>query len=139
MKRLSPEFLHALDRSLIIHRPRLWRTKVHYVMFFSVIAILLSLVVGATLPQGWWQRSQYGWRPKSHPDTYFWIFFVISGVVCLIWAFLQARERGTRPFHVRTAGVQTTILDFVCFVAMAAPAFCVAHVLYGRLDRSHSL
>ncbi len=47
---LIPPFLKRLDQQLLLNRPGLWTTKIHYVLFFGGIGLLLLLIKATLTP-----------------------------------------------------------------------------------------
>lgn len=85
-----PRFLKDLDQRLLLHRPGLWATKIHYVAFFSIIGLGL---VGL---QAWLQPVAL----TSPPDLA-WVFAiaVIPALIAFgLWAYKLSLFQVHRSF-----------------------------------------
>ncbi len=79
MKKLVPAFLKKLDQHLLLNHPLLWISKIHYVIFYSLIMWSVSALLGNFIPIDLF-RSQ---------DLGLWYFiFTIIAIVCLcFWIY----------------------------------------------------
>ncbi len=50
MKRLIPNFLRNLDKKLLLTQPEIWLSKVHYVLFFSILSSILLVILSFVIP-----------------------------------------------------------------------------------------
>ncbi|MEO0471177.1 MAG: hypothetical protein AAF206_16230 [Bacteroidota bacterium] len=46
LRTLTPHWLRQLDQQLLINKPVIWASQVHFVLFFSLAAMLLAAVLG---------------------------------------------------------------------------------------------
>lgn len=50
LKKFVPAFLQKIDRDWMLNRPYLWATKIHYVLFYGLIGLGLSMTFGQLQP-----------------------------------------------------------------------------------------
>ncbi|MFK7923406.1 MAG: hypothetical protein AB8H47_15695 [Bacteroidia bacterium] len=51
-KRLTPNWLQRIDKHLLLNDPILWATRIHHVIFWSVLGLLLAGFYGSYAPVG---------------------------------------------------------------------------------------
>lgn len=49
-KILKPDFLEAIDRWLMLHKPSLWMTNLHYVLYYVLIATIVQTMIALVYP-----------------------------------------------------------------------------------------
>ncbi len=91
LRSLVPPFLQKIDHHLLVNSPVIWATRIHYVLF-------ATLVAGSLL----WIK---GWlvTPTSVPDIEFSLPLVclISGMAWLFWGYSVYKFRpGKYDFHI---------------------------------------
>ncbi|MCB1802527.1 MAG: hypothetical protein KDI82_12620, partial [Gammaproteobacteria bacterium] len=110
---LTPGFLRRLDRWLLLHWPWVWRTRVHYFAWYSlVVANIVLLVLAALWPI----------EPTSPPDVAgvtamtAWLT-VLGWTFLLLWISQQLRPRlGPRRARIL---LLTGLLYCACFYSVA--------------------
>lgn len=50
LRKFVPTFLQKIDRDWMLNRPYLWATKIHYVLFYGLIGLGLSMTFGQLQP-----------------------------------------------------------------------------------------
>lgn len=49
-KILNPPFLQNIDRWLMLHKPSLWKTNLHYVIFYTLLSLVLQTTIAILYP-----------------------------------------------------------------------------------------
>lgn len=99
-----PGFLKTLDRHLLLHHPRIWATKGHYVLFFGGIGLLLVWLTAAFFP--------VSLQDVPDPEKQALLLVPPVSIGALLWvrsvvAFSGARHPGHFPLvaQVLTQGI----------------------------------
>ncbi len=82
-QKLIPDFLNKLDHRLLINKPSIWRTKAHYLLFYSIIIVALVFSVGCFYPRSLYTEV-YEKSGGSNLDIY--ITAGMSIIVILFWS-----------------------------------------------------
>lgn len=107
MQFLIPTFLKRLDHYLLIHYPLLWVSKVHYVLFYSMLALSLGGLFVYFYPL----------TPASYLPTYEESLLVGALLVlpaAIYWIYLQVVYK-VNSRHFRFFAQAQFALYFLCF------------------------
>ncbi len=106
---ITPRFLYRLDRHLVARHPLIWSTRLHYVLFYTVTALVCFEVIIRLIP--------------SYPTTvfvplYIAYFSVLFGVCGLgVWVYSQSRYNISRSYGLsKPFFQQRNVLIFVLTV-----------------------
>jgi len=120
MKKLIPDFLKQIDHKLMTSYPLVWRTRVHYFLFFALVGNLLAVIL-PTLA-----ISVFGAFPS---ENFFYTGQVLGGVfsgfLLLFWGFDQQRFKmfpQTLKNHIATMG-----LYVICVLCVGSVFFTSTH------------
>lgn len=127
---LVPAFLKDFDKYLLLHYPRLWATKVHYLMFFVAGSVgMIGLRAFLTSVD-----------VSSPPDPEVWFFITIAPVVVafLLWAYTASVFEVERFFGITSRWKQLGVhLIYLCSIMiLGSIPFIYANVLSNQLARS---
>ncbi len=111
---LVPRFLHRIDDYLLINYPFIWRTRVHYFLFFSLII---------ANPMLWFLGQVFPFTASQLPDfdmiNGFRELFLMGGIVFLLfWVYDQYKLRlgEQAPKHYLLTWVVYIFCIFLIFV-----------------------
>jgi hypothetical protein len=87
---LIPNFLKRLDFWLMTHKPHVWRTRGHFVVFYGIIVALLFFLFGLMYPQTLYELSDAG-RSSTNISFLFTLlsFLLVTGAVFGWWYSIQ--------------------------------------------------
>ncbi len=87
---LVPSFLKRLDFWLLTHKPHIWRTKGHFVLFYGIIAALFFFIMGLIYPFTLFQLQER-FSHSTNVEFAFTVmsFFLVLGSVFLWWFSIQ--------------------------------------------------
>jgi hypothetical protein len=87
---LIPSFLKRLDFWLMTHKPHVWRTRGHFVVFYGIIVALLFFLFGLMYPQTLYDLSDEG-RSSTDISYLFTLlsFLLVTGAVFGWWFSIQ--------------------------------------------------
>ena len=113
---LNPKFLQKIDRYLLLHYPRLWATKFHYVIFYSLLANICASFLIVLIPF----RLGQLWS-NSRLVT---ISFLAEIAVFLFWLNTQSlfsveQEYGNTHYAL---GWMEAIIYTICAILIFSPA-----------------
>lgn len=117
LERLVPRFLQRIDQYLLVNYPMIWRTKVHYITFYSFILgniLLFGLaklaVYSGPLNRYFVEHFQFG-------------FFILLGFVLLFWAYTQYK------FLIKNRQIKHIAASLLVYV-FALTSFFTNHTLF---------
>ncbi len=85
IKKMTPTFIKRLDQKLLTKYPNVWRTKLHYILFFSlIVGNLVAYGLASIYPVAIDQIPSSG----NFMALYF-ISCVFGGFILLYWGFTQ--------------------------------------------------
>ena len=79
LESITPAFLKELDRKILLSRPGLWATKIHYVLFLSVIGFGLVYLYGMV--------KQINLTSVPEPVSSFALALIPAAIFFLFWAY----------------------------------------------------
>jgi hypothetical protein len=87
---LIPNFLKRLDFWLMTHKPHVWRTRGHFVLFYGIIVALLFFLFGLMYPQTLYDLAE---ESRGNTDITFLFtllsFLLTTGGVFVWWYSIQ--------------------------------------------------
>lgn len=126
-RRLSPDPLHRLDRWLLLHRPLIWRSRVHWAAWWSFILCLGAAGVAtwiASLPSTGKERFDViGLSLASAPLS-----------ACLLWAVAVVRQPIGELSLAKHA--RLFVLNLATLCLLASPALTYFVTATGRIANS---
>ncbi|MEL6592313.1 MAG: hypothetical protein AAFQ68_19610 [Bacteroidota bacterium] len=81
-QRFTPSFLHKLDHQLLVNRPGLWATRLHYLLFYWLLGAGLASAMLVLMPVNLQDI------PKG--ETPMILLLIVSGIALLAWAIQLA-------------------------------------------------
>lgn len=93
MKKLIPGFLRKLDDYLLLNYPLLWISKIHYVLFFSLILFCFSAIAGLIIPLNISQTQDLG--------LWYTMFTIIAIVGLCFWIYWNVIFNIEKKFGLR--------------------------------------
>jgi hypothetical protein len=99
LDRLTPDFLKRWDHTLLIRRPGLWSTRLHYVLVYGGAASALLLLYSLFRP--------VSTRNVPDPEVEIALSFLPAAAGVLIWVFFRAQ------FHIRNGYGQLRFADLL--------------------------
>ena len=129
---LVPPLLKRIDRQLLLHRPGLWATRIHYLAFYgSILALLMGLY---TLI-----------RPMSlqsvpDPDSYSIVLAIPLALGFAIWVYYLTffRLEKHKGFNWRLNSLRDELLHLGVIGVLAAIPFLFGNQLSDRIDQQIS-
>lgn len=89
-KWLVPKFLSRLNTFLLENYPTIWRTRIHFVIFYAIIATIIFFIIGFFYPIPYTQPIVDPIQPiEITNEIYYWIPLAICIIGILYWAYLQ--------------------------------------------------
>ena len=100
-RHIIPGFLRRIDHYLLVHLPLVWRTRIHYFAFFSLIlGNVLLFLLGS-----WYPVSQGNVPTVEQVNTLVAGFRLLGAMILLAWAYVQycipMGERHPRQYLTR--------------------------------------
>ncbi len=102
---LIPSFLKRLDFWLLTHKPHIWRTRGHFVVFYCSIAAALLYIGGKMFPQNFADFQDFDSIQNTSIVQYFTYFLCFTSVGILMWWCYTIQKFGyrrTNPVHFLT-------------------------------------
>lgn len=93
MKKLVPIFLKKLDDYLLLNYPLLWISKIHYVLFFSLILFGFSAIAGLIIPLNLSQTQDLG--------LWYTMFTIIAIIGLCFWIYWNVIFNIEKKFGLR--------------------------------------
>jgi len=116
MKKMMPDFLRQIDHKLLTSYPLVWRTRVHYFLFFALVGNLLAMLLPVL------SISILGAFPTENTLYGFLMLgLVFCGFLLLFWGFDQQRFKvfpSTLENFIKTIGLYA-----ICVLSVASVFF----------------
>ncbi|MEM7655125.1 MAG: hypothetical protein AAF399_03280 [Bacteroidota bacterium] len=117
---LVPAFMKRLDQQLLLNHPAIWVTKIHYVLFYALIAFAgISFAVWPAHP-----------AHLPDPESHFWLSMIPAGLGLLFWAW-QVGKTNVEKFYGETSFLQRLKLQGL--YALCIGIFVSLPFLYGNV------
>ncbi|MEL7342050.1 MAG: hypothetical protein AAGM67_16325, partial [Bacteroidota bacterium] len=112
---IQPRFFRQIDRRLLLNRPGLWATKIHFALLFGILGLILSALF-------------VGMMPISHeavPNP--WIYLLLMAAPAILafgfWIWQVSLFRPVKAFgeagsknDLRDQGIYILVLAMVCLL-----------------------
>ncbi len=105
-KWLVPKFLKRLDTFLLENQPTIWRTRIHFVLFYAIAVIPFFFMLGLLYPISYSNPVVHPIEPIKIASG---IYYVAPLIFCIIgilyWMYLEYQ------FPLQKSGLVRTLLD----------------------------
>ncbi len=85
---LIPSFLSKIDNHLLLHAPHVWRTRVHFVAFYALLAWILLFFIGFLYPLSMFDISRTPYKIEELKSVSF-LFLLICGFFSMVFWWQQ--------------------------------------------------
>lgn len=85
---LIPKFLSKIDNHLMLHTPHVWRTRVHFVAFYALLAWMLLFFIGFLYPLSMFDISRTPYKIDELKGVSF-LFLLICGFFSMVYWWQQ--------------------------------------------------
>src|SRR5687767_10586332 len=104
---LVPRWLKTAEQKLLLNKPGIWSTRIHLVLYYGVLFILVLAALCFFEP----------WDVRSQSTTELWIGFVsiISGIGLIVWLIYLLRFNVFKKYGIihPLYGLITFVLYFI--------------------------
>lgn len=125
---LVPSFLKRLDHYLLLHYRLLWISKIHYVLFYSALTLVLGGVLIYTYPLT---------SASDLPEMSVVLLIVIGLVApaCVYWVYWQTVYGVESDFGLRFRGIAYLrfALQFLCFGILGSLTLALTFLVEHRI------
>jgi hypothetical protein len=129
--RMAPPPLRRLDHWLLTHRPLVWRTRLHWIAWWSLLASAGAVMLGAWI-QG---QCATAWTAESLLTAILWLQ-IVTITVGVCWAALQLRQPvGELPGKRRAS---LLVLNAAAILLLLLPGFLFTLTVTYRIANSIS-
>ena len=109
-KYLVPSFLKRLDHTLLTHQPVIWRTKIHYFIFYVLIVNILLFAIGALLPINSWAFYYDSEKLDKHQGFAFTFIALLALLMLIFWWNHLSR------FKIRIVKAKDIVLEWCIYL-----------------------
>lgn len=132
LQALSPAFLKRLDHHLLINYPVLWATKLHQILFVSLLFFVLFSIKALVTP--------LSLQDLPDPDIHFGLTMIPIAAIIALWGIRVYQFKPEKSFGQKTQGQwlkEQTIYALGIFMLLSGP---VAYnmILTERIDNKIS-
>lgn len=129
---LIPKFLNKLDRKLLLNKPDTWSTRVHFVVYYSILFILLVAALSFL--------NFNDARAYSAPETWTSLTALLCFIGLIIWLIYLLRFNVFKRFGKpgTLAGLKTFLLFFVGMFFIVLPSYIPTLVESFMANRQYS-
>lgn len=108
MKNFIPAFLKRFDEYLLLNHPIFWISKLHIVLFFGIILLLFSTLVGMIIPLNLSNTQDLG--------LWYFLFTILSIIALCFWIYRNVIFNIEKKFGARkwTDEYKIFFLNFTC-------------------------
>lgn len=127
MKKLVPGFLKKMDQHLLLNHPLLWISKIHYVIFYSLIMWAISAFLGSFIPINLFQSQDLG--------LWYFIFTIIAIVGLCFWIYYNVIFNIEKKFGKRhwADSYKLFFLYFITVVILMSYSFPFSIIYTNRV------
>lgn len=102
---LAPGFLNRTDAWLLLHKPDIWSTRVHLVLYYSLLAALAIAGVSYMSPLHY----------QEHSTVFFWTWMtgLVSLIGLVVWIIYLLRFNIFKRYGKLSAGY--SVKNFICY------------------------
>ena len=97
---LIPSFLKRLDFWLMTHKPHIWRTKGHFVLFYCGIAAVLLYFLGRQYPQNLADFADFDFMQGNDFASYFTFFLCFMSIGIFAWWWYAIQKFGYKRTQI---------------------------------------
>jgi hypothetical protein len=97
---LIPNFLKRLDFWLMTHKPHVWRTRGHFVLFYCLIAALIMYICGKFYPQNFADFYDSDYIRNNSLVGYLIFFLCFTSVGITLWWWHSIQKFGYKRTNV---------------------------------------
>lgn len=117
LKFFAPKFLKRLDDRLLLNSPILWISKLHYVVYYTLIMWILTAIIAFVLPINLSDMVSTG--------IYYTLFTIISIILLCVWLYKNAIFNIESDFGNRkwTDEYKVFFTYFLCIFLMFSSAY----------------
>lgn len=130
-KFIVPNILIKLDNWLLKNKPNLWSTKLHWVLWYSLIFILFNTILACITPINFLNKS----------TAEYWAVFVsiLSFIAFILWLIYLLQFNVFKRFGIFSASnnLQSFIAYFICIVCFVVYPFIYSIVEVVRVNRAY--
>ena len=130
-KWLTPVFLTKLDGYLLDHYPEIWRTRGHFVLFYTLIITFLLFIAGYFFPVSVNDLMVHPICPiVIQKENYFYLSLIFAFIGILYWANTQHQIRMSHYNSIRV--FRTIIVYMICLffiIGIACSAFRMGTII----------
>lgn len=117
LKFFAPKFLKSLDERLLLNSPILWISKLHYVVYYTLLMWLLTAIIAFILPINLTDMVGTG--------IYYTLFTILSIILLCVWLYKNAifnieSDYGNRKW---TDEYKVFFTYFLCIFLMFSSAY----------------
>ena len=124
---LIPTFLKKIDRKLLLNRPGIWASQIHYLIFFALIGLGFVLLHASLIP--------IDTNNVPDPEIGFVVLFIPCVMVLAVWAWRVSLFKVEKGFGIREGG--TAMRDQFIYASgilmLAAIPFVYGQILSNRI------
>ena len=119
---LIPDFLKQIDKNLLLNHPGIWSTKVHFVAFYTLVAISFSTLLAIL---------QVNVKDLSSPDSHTIFMFIPAAIGLIFWVFKIVRFNVERGFGISSGWemFKKQLIYASCVAMFAIIPFYYGHVV----------
>lgn len=127
-----PPFLKSIDKSLLLNRPGLWATKIHYVLFFTLIGGGLLMLNAIVRP--------IDLANVPGPDNYFGLLIIPCVLAFGIWAYRASLFHVEKGFGKKVSGnrLRDQLIYAGVIALLGAIPYVYGSILETKIDNSIS-
>ncbi|MCD6065423.1 MAG: hypothetical protein K0S33_249 [Bacteroidetes bacterium] len=128
----APRFLKRLDQRLLLSSPILWLSKLHYVIYYTVILWLLTGLIALVIPINLADMVNNG--------IYYTFFTIISIVLLCVWIYRNAifnieSDYGNRKV---TDEYKVFFINFLCVFLLFSYSYPFTYIYNARVANTLS-
>jgi hypothetical protein len=88
---LVPNFLQSIDNRLMLEMPHIWRTRIHFIAFYGLIAWIMLFFIGFFYPLSMYDISRTPYAVEEVKRVSF-LFLLICGFFSLVYWWQQVAK-----------------------------------------------
>ncbi len=125
---LIPSFLKRLDFWLLTHKPHIWRTRGHFVVFYCLIAAFLLYFLGKMYPQNFADFYDGDYVKNNSVVLYLKSFLAFTSVGIIMWWY------SIQKFSY----LRTNFLHFLTEIGIYTLGICSISLFIFSFDHGYS-
>jgi hypothetical protein len=84
-RKFVPDFLRRFDKYLLLNLPFVWRTRVHYLLFYSLVADVILFLIGLSYPMDLFKLYAEGIDIIKNQEYIAMIMVLLSFLTLIYW------------------------------------------------------